>query len=66
MNGVSSGHMSCLRAVLQQMFSGHDVCIAWAHLRHTNCQLAVHLGLKSAVPNHNLYDLKFADFVKAV
>ena len=33
------------------MFCSHDVCVAWAHLRLTNLKLAVHVGIKSAVPS---------------
>ena len=33
------------------MFCSYDVCVAWAHLRLANRDLAVHVGIKSVVPS---------------
>ena len=33
------------------MFCSHDVCVAWAHLRLSNLELVVHVGIKSVVPS---------------
>ena len=35
--------------VLQQVVCSHDVCVAWAHLRLANLELAVHVGVKSVM-----------------
>ena len=36
------------------MFCSHDVCVAWAHLRLTNPEFAVHVGVKYVVPSSQL------------
>ena len=33
------------------MFCSHDVFVAWAHLRLTSLELAVHVGIKYVVPS---------------
>ena len=54
------------------MFYSHDVCVAWAHLRLTNLQLAVLVGVKSVVsssqPEQNdlLWSVQFVEAVRLV
>ena len=51
------------------MFCSHDVSIAWAHLRLTNLEIAVLVGIKSIVPtsqpeqNDLLWSVRFMEAV---
>ena len=51
------------------MLCSHDACIAWGHLRLTNLELAIHVGVKSVVPsshpeqNKLLWSVQFVEDV---
>ena len=54
------------------MFCSHDVCVAWAHLRLANLELAVHVGIKCVVSssqpeqNNLLWSVQFVEAVSLV
>ena len=54
------------------MFCAHGVCVAWTHLRLTNLELAVHVGIESVVPisqperNSLLWSVQFVEAARLV
>ena len=71
LRSIGFGHMDCLRTSCSwQCCSRRSAvmmsCVAWAHLRLTNVDLAVHVSIKSVAPSAQLEQIDLLWSVQSV